>query len=279
MMEWDSPEVADIVSRALHEDIGAGDITSRWLIPEDHQTRAVFLAKQHGVLAGLPLLPLIFQRLDPDILIELSLQDGSAAMPGASIARIAGNTRAILEGERVALNLLQRLSGIATQTAGFVAIAAASGVAVLDTRKTTPLLRILEKYAVVVGGGQNNRIGLFDRILVKDNHLRVQSDFTALLDAFRKGGYNPEVVQVEVTSLEMLKKAMDAGVVWFLLDNMTPALIRRCVKIKRNNVTYEVSGGITAKNFAHYVIPGVDGISIGALTHSVKSMDISLEFD
>jgi nicotinate-nucleotide pyrophosphorylase (carboxylating) len=175
--------------------------------------------------------------------------------------------------------LMQRLSGIATQTAAYVALAAPFGIRVLDTRKTTPLLRVLEKYAVKMGGGQNHRIGLYDGILVKDNHLKLEPDFKKILEKFQEKGFPPEKVEIEITSIEMLKNASDSGALWFLLDNMRPSMIRKCVKLKRVQMFYEVSGGISPLNFANYLIRGVDAISIGGLTHSVKSLDISMEME
>jgi nicotinate-nucleotide pyrophosphorylase (carboxylating) len=204
-------------------------------------------------------------------------EDGHPVSAGTVLGRIKGTAHAILGGERLTLNLMQRLSGIATQTAAYVALAAPFDIRILDTRKTTPLNRTLEKYAVRVAGGHNHRIGLYDGILVKDNHLKLQPDFRKVLAAFQEKGFPPDRVEIEVVSLEMLKAAMDAGAVWCLLDNMPPSLIRKCVKIKRNRMIFEVSGGVTPKNFVKYLIRGVDAISIGALTHSVKSMDISME--
>lgn len=277
-MDWDSPEISFIIDRALDEDLGSGDVTSRALIPEDRIGRAVFVAKQRGMLAGFPLIPRIFRRLDQNIRVEQFMEEGSRLKKGADIAGIEGRATAILAGERLALNFLQRLCGIATQTARYAALAAPYGIAVLDTRKTTPLLRTLEKYAVRTGGGKNHRAGLYDAVLVKDNHLCMQPDFNAVLDAFRAEGYPPEKVEIEVTGTAMLQKAIDAGGAYFLMDNMSPATIRKCMKLKEPGMFFEVSGGINFRTFRKYLIRGVDAISIGALTHSVKSLDISLEF-
>ena len=278
-MDWDGPEISGIVDRALAEDLGTGDITTTILVTAPPVLTAHFLAKQDGILAGIPLLSRIFRRLDPSALFEGNHHDGEAVTNGTVIGRIKGRTDALLAGERLALNLLQRLSGIATKTSMYAALAAPFKIRVMDTRKTTPLLRSLEKYAVTMGGGFNHRTGLFDGILVKDNHLKLQPDFNKILEAFLKKGYPAEKIEVEVTSPEMLKTAMKAGLRSFLLDNMKPSMIRKCVKIKRSNVTYEVSGGITSSNFVKYLIRGVDAISIGGLTHSVRSLDISMEMD
>lgn len=279
MLFWDSPEICFIIDSALAEDLGSGDITTRTLFPDPPILSARFLAKEDGILAGIPLILRIFRRLDPGCRFESDFEDGQPVTKGTHFGRITGTADALLQGERLTLNLLQRLSGIATKTATYVALAAPSGIKVLDTRKTTPLLRPLEKYAVRMGGGSNHRSGLYDGILVKDNHLKLQPDFKKILDMFVAKGYPPEKVEIEVTSIEMLKKAMDAGGRWFLLDNMRPSLIRKCVKIKRPSMTYEVSGGISSKTFVKYLIRGVDAISIGGLTHSVKSLDISLEME
>lgn len=278
-MDWNSPDITKIIDLALQEDVGSGDITSTTLFPGKHPCSATFVAKQDGVLAGLPLVSRIFKKLSRSAKVEELISEGEALVPGREICKVAGDIVALLSGERVALNFLQRLCGIATQTAVFSALAGAHGIAVLDTRKTTPLLRKLEKYAVEVGGGENHRFGLYDQVLVKDNHLKLQSDFKKILDAFQAKGIPPEEVEVEVATLEQLHQALDAGVQWILLDNMTPSVIRRAVKMKRNNTKYEISGGVTIDNFSNYLINGVDAISIGALTHSVKSLDISMEMD
>jgi len=276
---WDGPEVAKFLQRALAEDLGPGDITTQNLLPKPPVISAHFVAKEGGILAGMPLVSRIFKKLDKDSTFDSLMQEGQAVTMGSMLARVRGKADALLGGERLALNLLQRLSGIATQTAIYAALAAPFDIKILDTRKTTPLLRLFEKYAVKMGGGHNHRIGLFDGILVKDNHLKLQPDFKKVLDAFLSHGILAEQIEIEVTSVEMLKQAMDAGAVWFLLDNMPPSMIRKCVKIKRPNMLFEVSGGIKPRSFARYLIRGVDAISIGALTHSVQSLDISMEMD
>jgi nicotinate-nucleotide pyrophosphorylase (carboxylating) len=278
-MDWNSHDITNIIEQSLHEDVGNGDITSATLFTGKHPSSATFLAKQDGVLAGLPLVARIFKMLSRGAKVVQFIGEGESLIPGREICRVSGDIITLLSGERVALNFLQRLSGIATQTAVFVALAGLHGITVLDTRKTTPLLRKLEKYAVEVGGGTNHRFGLFDQVLVKDNHLKSQPDFGKILAAFQAKGIPPGKVEVEVTTLEQLHQALDAGVQWFLLDNMTPSTIRKAVKMKRNNSRYEVSGGVTIHNFSAYLIHGIDAISIGALTHSVKSLDISMELD
>jgi nicotinate-nucleotide pyrophosphorylase (carboxylating) len=277
--DWDGPAVGKFITRALAEDLGPGDITTQTLFPNSPVISACLLAKEGGLLAGMPLVSRIFQRLDPNAKLEIRTLEGQTFSVGSILARITAKSDAILAGERLALNLLQRLSGISTQTAMYAALAMPFEIKVLDTRKTTPLMRIFEKYAVEMGGGTNHRIGLYDGILVKDNHLKLQPDFKKVMEAFLSKGFSPDQVEIEVTSVVMLKKAMNAGGVWFLLDNMRPSMIRKCVKIKRSHMRYEVSGGITPRNFTRYLIRGVDAISIGALTHSVKSLDLSLELE
>jgi nicotinate-nucleotide pyrophosphorylase (carboxylating) len=278
-IDWDSKEISDLLDRALHEDVGSGDITSIVMCPERRPVSAGFLAKQKGVLAGLPLVSRIFKKLDPECQIDESLQDGNLLQPGTLFCKVKGDAKAILSGERLALNFLQRLCGIATQTSTFVDLAKAKGIEVLDTRKTTPLLRMLEKYAVHAGGGTNHRLGLYDGILVKDNHLKLQPDFMKMMKEFRAAKYAASQIEVEVTDPGMLKAAMDAGFVWFLLDNMRPEMIRECVSLKKEGMKFEVSGGISKANFEEYLIPGVDSISIGALTHTIQSLDISMEME
>lgn len=273
-MNWDSVEIRKIIAAALKEDIGKGDVTSNTLVPASKKASAVFLAKEAGVIAGLPLVSRIFRRLDRSCKVRELVHDGAPVAAGTKICTLSGKARALLAGERLALNFLQRLSGIATQTAAYAKLAAPHGINVLDTRKTTPLLRSLEKYAVLMGGGTNHRIGLFDAVLVKDNHLQLQPDFRKILDAFPR-----REVEIEVTSPEMLETAISAGARWILLDNMTPGQIRECVRMKKKGMKFEVSGGINVQSFANYLIDGVDAISIGGLTHSVKSLDISMEIE
>jgi nicotinate-nucleotide pyrophosphorylase (carboxylating) len=278
-LNWDSDEIRDLLNRALREDIGTGDVTTSVLVPEDQNSSAVFIAKQAGVLAGLPLVSRIFWMLDPTSKIHDALQEGTEFPSGIQLCSVTAHTRAILTGERVALNLLQRLCGIATITAKYVRLARPHGIQILDTRKTTPLLRALEKYAVHVGGGTNHRIGLYDAVMVKDNHLKVEPDFRKVLERFKEHGRSPEEVEIEVDSPAMLREAIQAGGRWFLLDNMTPTQIRECVKMKQSGIKYEVSGGISESNLEEYLISGVDAISVGGLTHSVRSLDISMKID
>jgi nicotinate-nucleotide pyrophosphorylase (carboxylating) len=276
-LNWDSEEIRDLLNRGLREDIGTGDVTTSVLVPEDLNGSAVFIAKQAGFLAGLPLISRIFRILDPTAKVHDSLQEGTDFPSGTQLCRVTAHARAILTGERVALNFLQRLCGIATITSKYVRLARPDGIQILDTRKTTPLLRALEKYAVHVGGGTNHRIGLYDAVMVKDNHLKVEPDFRKVLERFKEDGRAPEEVEIEVDTPAMLREAIEAGGRWFLLDNMTPNQIGECVKMKHSGMRYEVSGGISESNLTEYLISGVDAISVGGLTHSVRSLDISMK--
>lgn len=276
-MDWSSSEITDFLNRALQEDLRGGDLTSEVLAPDPPVLTAEFISKDTGVLAGLPLAVEVFRLIDSQVRANSCLPEGSALSTGTVICQLIGKATSLLAGERTALNILQRLCGIATQTSRYVRHAAPYGIQVLDTRKTTPTLRSIEKYAVRVGGGTNHRFGLYDAVLVKDNHLKLQGDFRSVLDAFQRRGIPPENVEIEVTGLSMLRRAIRAGGRWFLLDNMKPSMIRKCLQYKQPGMRYEVSGGMNPRNFSRYLISGVDAISVGGLTHSVRSLDISME--
>lgn len=271
-----------IIDLALDEDIGKGDITSDLLIPSNLKAKATFVAKAEGVLAGIDIARLVFVRVDPAIKFKILLQDGSQLKKGDLIANIKGNARSILEAERVALNFLQRLSGIATQTAGYVALINDLPVHILDTRKTTPGMRLLEKYAVCMGGGQNHRFNLSDGILIKDNHLMsLRAQGMTLKEIVVQAKLNAPKgikVEVEVTNLKEVDEAVSAGADIIMFDNMSPAQMRRAVKKIPTQIKTEASGNITADNVRAVAETGVNFISIGALTHSSKALDISLEF-
>ena len=275
-------ETQQLIARALEEDIGAGDITSAACVPADRSASGRFVAKQECVVAGLDLLPVIYE-LQP----EICFPNGSRVGAGSVIARISGPARRLLERERVALNFIQRLSGIATLTRRFVDAVEGTGVTILDTRKTTPGLRELEKQAVAAGGGRNHRMGLYDAILIKENHVAAAGGIRAAVAAANRGPYP---VEVEVRNLEELDEALEAGAARLLLDNMTPEQVRTCVQRvrqrcqqsrerERAGVLIEVSGGITLANVRQYALAGPDFISVGALTHSAPAADISFLLD
>jgi nicotinate-nucleotide pyrophosphorylase (carboxylating) len=273
----------EFIGRALAEDIGTGDITSDILIPSDLQGRAFLLVKARGILAGIDIVRQVFLHVDPSLQVELHFADGSRVKPGDRVADITGNVSGILKAERTALNILQRLSGIATQTAKYVAKTRGLAVKVADTRKTTPGLRILEKYAVRMGGGFNHRLDLGDGVLIKDNHLAAQLALgISLKDAViatKKKAPGGLPVEVEVTSFDDALAAAEAGADIIMLDNMTPEEMSRAVSALPPAIKIEASGGVTLANIRSVALTGVDIISVGALTHSPKALDISLELE
>jgi nicotinate-nucleotide pyrophosphorylase (carboxylating) len=264
-----------IVHAALAEDIGAGDVTTEATVPADALGTAALLVKEPGVVCGLRAVEVTFRALDPEIAFEAFAEDGDAVEAPAVVARVSGSQRTILTGERVALNFLGRLSGIATLTRQYVDAVAGTGAAVLDTRKTTPGLRALEKHAVAAGGGRNHRFGLDDAILIKDNHLRAAGSIGAAVELVRRAADLP--VEVECDTLEQVGEALEAGVDAILLDNMTPAELRQAVLLVDGRARLEASGGVTLETVRAVAETGVDEISVGALTHSARSLDVSLE--
>jgi len=267
---------AELAGRALTEDLGTGDLTSEALFGADDRCRAVILLKEEGVLCGLPVASAAFRKLDEAIELERLVGEGElVAEAPQEVVRLKGRTRAILGAERVALNLVGRLSGIATLTRRFVEEVEGSGVAILDTRKTTPGLRILEKYAVQIGGGVNHRLGLFDAVLVKDNHLRLAGGVEEAVRRLRTSVSLP--LEVEADTLEQVEQALALGVERILLDNMNPSEVTAAVELVAARAQLEVSGGVTLDNVRAYAETGVNAISIGALTHSARSLDVSLE--
>jgi len=267
---------AELAGRALTEDLGTGDLTSEALFGADDRCRAVILFKEEGVLCGLPVARAAFRKLDEAIELERLVGEGElVAEAPQEVVRLKGRTRAILGAERVALNLIGRLSGIATLTRRFVEEVEGSGVAILDTRKTTPGLRILEKYAVQIGGGVNHRLGLFDAVLVKDNHLRLAGGVEEAVRRLRTSVSLP--LEVEADTLEQVEQALALGVERILLDNMSPSEVTAAVELVAARAQLEVSGGVTLDNVRAYAETGVNAISIGALTHSARSLDVSLE--
>jgi len=270
-------QIDEVVRRALEEDIGPGDHTTNAIIPAEAQASAVIVSKDTGVLAGLPVAERVFHLLDSRVILERLLEDGSGLEPGSVIARVRGPARALLTGERVALNFLRHLSGVATQTRRLVDLIAGTKARLVDTRKTTPGLRLLEKYAVRVGGGCNHRIGLYDGVLIKDNHIRVAGGVAAAIRRARAYAPHLTKIEVEVEDLEQLEEAIAAGADVILLDNMDLDLLREAVKRAGGRVPLEASGRITAENIRAVAETGVDYISVGAVTHSAPSLDISMD--
>jgi len=271
-----------LIDLALEEDIGGGDITSETLIPADLRAKTTLLAKADGVLAGVDLAKLVFIKVDSELKVKVLLKDGAKLHSGDIIGTVTGNARSILKAERVALNFLQKLSGIASQTAEYVAIIGDLPVEILDTRKTTPGMRLLEKYAVSMGGGRNHRFNLNDGILIKDNHLATLRahgmTLREIVNNAKSGAPEGIKVEVEVTNLKEVREAVAAAADIIMFDNMGLAKMRAAVKIVPAGIMTEASGNINLKTVRAAAETGVNFISVGALTHSSKALDISLEF-
>ena len=269
-------QIEKIIKHALAEDIGSGDITTSLTIPPESVSRAQIIAKEEGVIAGLQVAKLVFAELG-EVTFTPNLAEGDHVKPGDVLAEITGPTAVILTGERVALNFLQRMSGIATKTARLVELVKHTNAKILDTRKTTPGLRVLEKYAVKAGGGQNHRFGLYDAVLIKDNHIRAAGGVKEAVQAAKSGAPKDMKIEVESDTLDQVKEALEAGANMILLDNMNPSMLRQAVELCKGRALTEASGNVTEKNIAEIAETGVDFISVGALTHSVKALDLSLE--
>jgi nicotinate-nucleotide pyrophosphorylase (carboxylating) len=275
-----SEELDDRLRSFLAEDLGPGDVTSDAIVPADLQGTAEIVAKSECVVSGLPVARRVFELLDPALSWEEHARPGSKVVPGTTLARLSGNARAILAGERVALNLLQRMCGIATATHRYVEAVAGTGCRILDTRKTAPGLRAFDRAAVRDGGGTNHRFGLFDRVLIKDNHRVLAGGVTAALEAVRRAAPGNMTVEVEVESEEDLREAVAGGADVLLIDNQTPETVSRWSRVARQvpkPPEIEASGKVDLDSVRRYAVAGADSISIGRLTHSVEAADISLE--
>ena len=275
------PAEADALIRtALDEDVGPGDFTSLWTVPAEARATARIIAKADGVISGLDVARQVFYTVDPDLELTGSVRDGDKVQPGVPVFTIRGAARSILTAERVALNLLQRLSGVATLTRHYVNAVQGTGVRILDTRKTTPGMRALEKQAVLAGGGENHRFGLHDLVLVKENHIAAAGGISAALTRIREQNQLGLRVEVETTSLEEVEEALTMSVDRILFDNMSNSLLRSAVDLVRSHPEprpeTEASGGITLDTIRGVSETGVDFISVGALTHSAPALDLSL---
>ncbi len=271
--------IDSVIKNALSEDIGNGDITTLAIIPEGHSSKAVLVAKEDFILAGIPYAERTFKLIDSSLNFRTKKRDGSKVMSGTSLAEISGDTASLLKAERVALNLLQRLSGIATVTRSFVERVKGLSVKIVDTRKTTPGLRIFEKYAVRVGGGYNHRFGLFDGLLIKDNHIAASGGLKKAVNLARLNTHHLMKIEAEVKSIKEVKEALSAGVDILMLDNMSIEKMKRAVEIIRStrpDKLIEASGNIGIEDVRAVAFTGVDLISIGAITHSAGSADISM---
>ena len=282
-MHLSEEQIGSIIDLALHEDTSHGDITSDALLPDNLNCRAVILSKEGGVLAGIDIASRVFLHTDPSLNVEILIQDGTKVKPGDIIAIISGSSKSILKAERTALNFLQRLSGIASLTAQYVTETHGLKADVYDTRKTTPGLRMLEKYAVRMGGGKNHRLHLGDGILIKDNHLAalrtLGMSLPDILARARQNAQQGTIVEIEVTTTQEALEAVEAGADIIMLDNMSTGEMTQIVKLISGRSKTEASGGITLDNVRQVAMTGVDIISVGALTHSYKALDISLEIE
>jgi nicotinate-nucleotide pyrophosphorylase (carboxylating) len=271
-----SPHLDRLIDLALEEDIGPGDVTTQALVPPELQGEAHIRAKATLVVAGLPVAALVFRKLDAHLVFAAAVDDGQEVAKGTVLARLTGPVASILTGERVALNFLQRLSGIATFTRQMVAQVAGATAALVDTRKTTPGWRALEKYAVRLGGGRNHRLGLYDAVLIKNNHLTAVGSIGEAVRLAKARANQLLKIEVEVTDLEGLEEALKAGADRILLDNMDDATLRQAVEITRGRALLEASGGMTKDRLPQVAATGVNFISMGALTHSAPAVDIHL---
>ncbi|MBS7402734.1 MAG: carboxylating nicotinate-nucleotide diphosphorylase [Oscillospiraceae bacterium] len=268
----------ELLLAALREDVGTGDITTISCIPAENRSEGAFLAKESGVICGLEIAKRVFALVDSSIVFRAQVKDGDRVEKGQYFATVEGPSRSVLTGERVALNFMQRLSGTATATAKAVAEVKGTGARIVDTRKSTPGLRVLEKYAVRVGGGHNHRFNLSDGVLIKDNHISAAGGIAQAVKAARGAVPHVMKIEVETETLEQVQQALDAGADIIMLDNMTNELMSQAVKLINGRAITEASGNMGEKNLAEVAATGVDVISIGALTHSVKALDISLKF-
>ncbi|AIQ44534.1 nicotinate-nucleotide pyrophosphorylase [Paenibacillus sp. FSL R7-0273] len=275
-------ELVQLIKSWLQEDVGSGDITTRTTIPAGHESKGIIHVKEAGVICGLPVAELVFEVVDPSLRFTAKVQDGQAVSKGTVIAEVEGSTHAILTGERLALNLMQRLSGIATRTAAFVEELDGLKTRLVDTRKTTPGHRMLEKYAVRVGGGANHRFGLYDAVMIKDNHIKGAGGILQAVGRARANIPHTMTIEVETESLEQVEEALAAGADIIMLDNMAPDLMKeavRRIKTKAPHVKTEASGNVTLETIRGIAESGVDVISVGRLTYSFNSLDISLDLN
>ena len=270
-------DIINFIKLALEEDIGDGDATTNSIVPLEAKLRGRIVAKQDGVVAGLEIASTVFYKLNSQVSFRSAVNEGASVTKRALIADVEGPARALLTGERAALNFLGRMSGIATLTRQFVNAVSGTGAKILDTRKTAPGLRTLDKLAVKLGGGENHRTGLFDMILIKDNHIDFAGSITAAVERARAAGTNLEI-EVETRTLDDVQEALGLGVTRILLDNMTPETMKQAVELSRGRAKLEASGNVTLENVVEVARTGVDYISVGALTHSAKVFDLSLEW-
>ena len=272
-----APQILEAIQRALAEDIGSGDITSLSILPTTARMSGQIITKENGVIAGLDVAQAVYQTLDPEVEFRSQVSEGARVKKGQVLALVNGSARSLLTSERTALNFLGRMSGIATQTSKFVEAVAGTKAVIMDTRKTAPGLRLVDKLAVVRGGGQNHRIGLFDMVLIKDNHIDFCGSIPAAVEEARRGAPGLEI-EVEARTLEHVRKTLAVGVQRILLDNMSLAMMAEAVRLTAGRAKLEASGNVTLETVRAVAETGVDYIAIGALTHSAKVFDVSFDY-
>ncbi|TDJ01378.1 MAG: carboxylating nicotinate-nucleotide diphosphorylase [Candidatus Dadabacteria bacterium] len=275
-IEIDWGKVDLIIENTLEEDLGSGDVTTDAIFSVDDTCEALIIAKEEGIIAGIPIAERVFQKLAPEVTVAQKLKDGEHVNPGDEILVIKGSIHAVLSGERLSLNLLQRMSGIATATSKYVAAISGYRTRILDTRKTAPGLRVLDKYAVSIGGGCNHRFGLYDAVLIKDNHIDFAGNISNAVEIVRSKYQSKFKVEVETSTLDEVREALKAGADIIMLDNMTVEMMKEAVRIINGKSITEASGGITLDNVRQIADTGVDFISVGAITHSSPALDMGL---
>lgn len=278
-MKIPKSQITYLVKNALAEDIGSGDITTNVIVPERTLARGAIILEEDAVIAGIEIAAEVFKQLDKNVRFSAVYKDGARVLKGKVVAEISGKARALLTGERTALNILQRLSGIATLTNSFVRAVKGTDAKIVDTRKTTPNLRIFEKYAVLMGGGHNHRFGLYDAVLIKDNHISIAGGIKKAVAMARQNIPHTMKVEVEAKSLKEVKDALASGADIIMLDNMSVAMMKKAVAMINKKTVVEASGNVNLKNVRDVALTGVDIISIGALTHSYKSISMSMEIE
>lgn len=277
-MKLDKKKLDRIIIEALREDIGRGDVTTNAIIPRTTISKACIITKADGIIAGLPVAKAVFKKLDKKIIWKSLVKEGEHISAGTEIVRLKGPYRSLLTGERTALNFLQRISGIATSTSKYIEKLEGLNTVILDTRKTAPGLRMLDKYGVKMGRGTNHRIGLYDMALIKDNHIKAAGGIIEAVRQIKKNLKRKIKIEIEVTNLDKVKLALNAGVDIIMLDNMSLKQMREAVNLIDRKVKVEASGGVNLNSVRSIAETGVDFISVGALTHSVKALDISMNF-
>lgn len=276
-MNLSDPAIQQIINLAIEEDVKDGDITTNSIISNNDKREAAFIVKQNGTIAGLEIAKMVIEKFDPDIKWNQLKSDGETCIKGDVVAKVKGSYKALLTAERTALNFLQRMSGIATKTNNFISRLEGLQTKILDTRKTAPGLRILDKYAIKIGGGINHRIGLYDMVLIKDNHIRVAGNITKAVSAVRSNLNKLLKIEVEASSIGEVKEALNTKVDFIMLDNMNVEQMKEAAAICKGKVLTEASGNISINNVREVAETGVDFISIGELTHSVEALDISMK--